>query len=116
MQAALDVVSSGLTCSMNLGACDVYPKTSGKDKAAEFIMHRLGADPEHCRLLCDDHNDLRAPPVDGLSVFCHVTLCNLTIEVVAAIAALLCRCKRLGQVCVGSFERAAGAWRVLPGR
>ncbi len=58
VQAALDEVSPYLTTSMNLGHADVYPATSGKAHAAQFLMRRLGAQPAHCRLLMDDHNDI----------------------------------------------------------
>lgn len=50
-QAALQETSSYLTCSWNLGMADVYPSTSGKAAAAQFLMRRLGAQPAHCRLL-----------------------------------------------------------------
>lgn len=30
----------------------------GVMQAAEFLMRRMAAQPAHCRLLCDDDNDL----------------------------------------------------------
>ena len=56
MQATLSETTPYLQCSWNLGMADVFPSTSGKAAAAQFLMGRLGAPPEHCRLL------VRAPP------------------------------------------------------
>lgn len=66
MQAALDEVSPYLTLSFNLGSADVYPATSGKAHAAQFLMRRLGAQPAHCRLLMDDHNDIALAGLSGV--------------------------------------------------
>jgi len=73
LQAQLEEYASGLTCSGNLGHMDVYPTTSGKDKAAEFLMRRMAAQPAHCRLLCDDDNDLKLAEVVG-----HVWVVSVT--------------------------------------
>lgn len=37
-------------------------ETSGKENAARHLMQRFDAAPHGCFLLCDDDNDLRAPP------------------------------------------------------
>jgi hypothetical protein len=51
LQATLSETTPYLQCSWNLGMADVFPATSGKAAAAQFLMHRLGAQPAHCRLL-----------------------------------------------------------------
>lgn len=73
VQEKLDQVSTGLTCNSNLGHVDVYPQSSGKDKAAEFLMRRMAAEPAHCRVLCDDDNDLKMAAAVG-----HVYVVSIT--------------------------------------
>lgn len=73
LQAVLQETTQYLTCSWNLGMADVYPTTSGKAAAAQFLMRRLGAQPAHCRLLCDDANDLGLAAVVG-----HVYVVGIT--------------------------------------
>jgi len=58
LEERLAELPAELTYSFNLGMADVYPKTSGKDKAAEYIMAKWGAPAADCALLCDDDNDL----------------------------------------------------------
>eukprot|EP00931_Biecheleriopsis_adriatica_P057870 TRINITY_DN34361_c0_g2_i1.p1 TRINITY_DN34361_c0_g2~~TRINITY_DN34361_c0_g2_i1.p1 ORF type:complete len:352 (-),score=73.40 TRINITY_DN34361_c0_g2_i1:21-1013(-) len=48
----------GLVCSFNLGSADFYPATSGKDKAAEYLMEKFGVSQEQCVSMGDDDNDI----------------------------------------------------------
>ncbi|KAL6759566.1 hypothetical protein V8C86DRAFT_1807886 [Haematococcus lacustris] len=47
-----------LACSWNLGAADFYPATSGKVRAAQYLMGRFRATPHSCTFMCDDDNDM----------------------------------------------------------
>ncbi|KAI8476919.1 MAG: hypothetical protein J3K34DRAFT_381927 [Monoraphidium minutum] len=55
LQAAL---GPELATACNLGSADVFPATSGKDKAALHLMQRWGVQPLDCVFMCDDDNDL----------------------------------------------------------
>lgn len=48
----------GLTSSFNLGSCDVYPTSTGKEGAARYLMRMWGVRASDCVFLCDDDNDL----------------------------------------------------------
>lgn len=54
------LASQSLTSSFNLGSCDVYPASTGKEGAANYLMHKWGVRAADCVLLCDDDNDLGA--------------------------------------------------------
>ena len=56
-----DVVKNlkpGLTSSTNIGLADFYPSTSGKEQAAQYIVHKFNSRLEEAFLLCDDDNDM----------------------------------------------------------
>jgi hydroxymethylpyrimidine pyrophosphatase-like HAD family hydrolase len=44
----------GLEYAVNLGALDVYPATSGKERAARYLMQRFGAEPQECSFMCGE--------------------------------------------------------------
>ena len=50
----------GLSVAENLGAIDCYPSTSGKLKAAQYLMSRFGGDVtgSDSLFMCDDDNDI----------------------------------------------------------
>ena len=52
------IVDAGLISTVNLGKADVYPATSGKARAAEYLAKYYGVPLSSCALLCDDDNDL----------------------------------------------------------
>lgn len=54
-----------LDCSFNLGAADFYPTTSGKERAAEYLIRRFDSQPERCVFMCDDDNDLKLAALVG---------------------------------------------------
>ncbi len=59
-QAELAALPASLATSWNLGKADVYPATSGKRCAGEYIRYRLNDHDTY--LLMDDDNDLGAIP------------------------------------------------------
>mmetsp|Transcript_32699 Transcript_32699/g.92759 ORF Transcript_32699/g.92759 Transcript_32699/m.92759 type:complete len:311 (-) Transcript_32699:136-1068(-) len=71
-----------LTYSYNLGMADIYPATSGKDKAAQFLMNLWGVPAKDCSLLCDDDNDLGIAAVVN-----KVYLPSISAETIKAAAA-----------------------------
>jgi len=56
---------SQLTSSFNLGSADFYPSTSGKDKAAQYLMSKFGFSKEESISMGDDDNDLALASVVG---------------------------------------------------
>ena len=48
----------GLTSSTNIGLADFYPSTSGKEKAAQYVVDKFGSRLEEAFLMCDDDNDM----------------------------------------------------------
>ena len=56
---------SQLTSSFNLGSADFYPSTSGKDKAAQYLMSKFGFSKEESISMGDDDNDLALARVVG---------------------------------------------------
>ena len=56
---------AGLASSFNLGSADFYPATSGKDKAAEYLMNKFGYEKESSVSMGDDDNDLALAKVVG---------------------------------------------------
>lgn len=53
----------GLTSSFNLGAADIYPATSGKEKAALQLLAHYNISPDKSFCMCDDDNDLKMAEV-----------------------------------------------------
>lgn len=51
-------VPTDLCYASNLGSLDFFPATSGKEKAAKYLMQQLGVSPTESVLMCDDDNDL----------------------------------------------------------
>ena len=54
-----------LASSFNLGMADIYPSSSGKDKAAEYLMQKFGFPKEDSISMGDDDNDLALARVVG---------------------------------------------------
>ncbi|KAJ9533439.1 hypothetical protein QJQ45_026474, partial [Haematococcus lacustris] len=46
-----------------VGAADFYPATSGKVRAAQYLMGRFRATPHSCTFMCDDDNDMELAAV-----------------------------------------------------
>lgn len=44
---------------------DFYPKASGKEGAAAYLMQKFGVPAGRCALLCDDDNDLELAAIVG---------------------------------------------------
>lgn len=51
-------IPPNLSTSQNLGAADIYPKTSGKRNAAQYIIDAWGVKFNECGFMCDDDNDV----------------------------------------------------------
>lgn len=49
---------SDISCSFNLGQADFYPSTSGKDKAAQYLMQKFSMTRSQSVSMGDDDNDL----------------------------------------------------------
>lgn len=47
-----------LSSSFNIGLADFYPSTSGKEKAAQYIVDHYESNLSEAFLLCDDDNDM----------------------------------------------------------
>ena len=47
-----------LACSFNLGMADIYPSSSGKENAGEYLMRKFGFTREDSISMGDDDNDL----------------------------------------------------------
>ena len=60
MRGVLSTLPPTLTFSYNLGAADVIPATSGKERAMRYLAARWGVPPDHSRCVCmgDDDNDV----------------------------------------------------------
>ncbi|KAK9813115.1 hypothetical protein WJX72_009286 [[Myrmecia] bisecta] len=58
LQTVLDNLPAGLASSRNLGAADVYPVSSGKEKVAMYLLEKFNASLETALFMCDDDNDL----------------------------------------------------------
>eukprot|EP00930_Biecheleria_cincta_P071922 TRINITY_DN59371_c0_g1_i1.p1 TRINITY_DN59371_c0_g1~~TRINITY_DN59371_c0_g1_i1.p1 ORF type:complete len:338 (+),score=57.83 TRINITY_DN59371_c0_g1_i1:69-1082(+) len=58
---------SEISCSFNLGQADFYPATSGKDKAAQYLMQKFSMTKLQSVSMGDDDNDL------GLAAVVHHT-------------------------------------------
>mmetsp|Transcript_114185 Transcript_114185/g.333823 ORF Transcript_114185/g.333823 Transcript_114185/m.333823 type:complete len:342 (-) Transcript_114185:133-1158(-) len=58
LQAITEGLPATLAASCNLGAADIYPATSGKDMAAQYLMRKFGVGPEATVSMGDDDNDL----------------------------------------------------------
>ena len=54
-----------LASSFNLGHADFYPCSSGKDKAAEYLMETFGFGRADCLSIGDDDNDLELAKLVG---------------------------------------------------
>lgn len=54
-----------LSSSFNLGMADIYPSSSGKDKAAEYLMTKFGFAREDSISMGDDDNDLALAQIVG---------------------------------------------------
>ena len=66
LRVVIDALPSNLACSFNLGSADFYPATSGKDKAAKYLMKALGHfDKDATVSMGDDDNDLALAKVVG---------------------------------------------------
>lgn len=52
VQRMLSALPSGLATAANLGAADVFPATSGKEKAATYLMQRLSVTSTDCAFMC----------------------------------------------------------------
>ena len=57
-KAMREALPEGVTCAQNLGKFDFFPSVSGKGKAAEYLLAKLGIDPADAVALFDDENDL----------------------------------------------------------
>lgn len=62
------LASRSLTSSFNLGSCDVYPASTGKEGAASYLMSKWGVRADDCFLLCDDDNDLGADVLSPMTL------------------------------------------------
>jgi len=58
LQAVTQNLPPTLASSFNLGVADIYPATSGKDLAAQYLMRKFGLDPQRSVSMGDDDNDL----------------------------------------------------------
>ena len=65
LRSIIEALPADLACSFNLGSADFYPATSGKDKAAEYLMNAWGFDKESTLSMGDDDNDLALAKVVG---------------------------------------------------
>ena len=65
LQHVIETLPPELACSFNLGSADFYPATSGKDKAAEYLMKAWGFDKDSAVSMGDDDNDLALAKVVG---------------------------------------------------
>ncbi|CAE7245764.1 unnamed protein product [Symbiodinium sp. CCMP2456] len=66
LRLVIDALPTSLACSFNLGSADFYPATSGKDKAAKYLMKALGQfDKDSTVSMGDDDNDLALAKVVG---------------------------------------------------
>ena len=66
LRLVIDALPTNLACSFNLGSADFYPATSGKDKAAKYLMKALGQfDKDSTVSMGDDDNDLALAKVVG---------------------------------------------------
>jgi 3-deoxy-D-manno-octulosonate 8-phosphate phosphatase KdsC-like HAD superfamily phosphatase len=65
LQAAVAARPACLATSTNLGIADFYPKASGKEGAAAYLMEKFGVPASRCALLCDDDNDLELAAIVG---------------------------------------------------
>lgn len=82
LQAVIASRPAALDCSFNLGAADFYPSTSGKDRAAQYLISRFSSHPSRAIFLCDDDNDLALAALVG-----KVFLPSVATASVAAAAA-----------------------------
>eukprot|EP00438_Fugacium_kawagutii_P021610 Skav212194 [mRNA] locus=scaffold754:597444:598430:- [translate_table: standard] len=58
LEKVVSSLPSQLASSFNLGMADIYPSSSGKDKAAEYLMAKFGFAREDSISMGDDDNDL----------------------------------------------------------
>ncbi|WIA36362.1 hypothetical protein OEZ86_007679 [Tetradesmus obliquus] len=65
LAAAVAARPACLASSTNLGVVDFYPKASGKEGAAAYLMQKFGVPAGRCALLCDDDNDLELAAIVG---------------------------------------------------
>ena len=79
LQNVIHSLRPELACSFNLGSADFYPATSGKDKAAEYLMKVWGFGSESTLSMGDDDNDLALAKLVG-----HTYIPGFTAESVRA--------------------------------
>lgn len=73
LQELMSQAPSQLKSSINLGAADFYPNTSGKVGAARHVAERFGTPLGSCGFLCDDDNDLELAAVVARAYLPSVT-------------------------------------------
>eukprot|EP00197_Chlamydomonas_leiostraca_P012292 CAMPEP_0202869656 /NCGR_PEP_ID=MMETSP1391-20130828/12575_1 /ASSEMBLY_ACC=CAM_ASM_000867 /TAXON_ID=1034604 /ORGANISM="Chlamydomonas leiostraca, Strain SAG 11-49" /LENGTH=268 /DNA_ID=CAMNT_0049549997 /DNA_START=62 /DNA_END=868 /DNA_ORIENTATION=- len=73
LEALAKEAPQGLDSSFNLGAADFYPDTSGKVRAARYLMARFQARAQDCVFLCDDDNDMELAAEVGRAYLPSVT-------------------------------------------
>lgn len=56
--AIAEALPANVECAQNLGKFDFFPKISGKGKAVEYLLDKLGIDKDDAVALFDDENDL----------------------------------------------------------
>jgi hypothetical protein len=94
-----------LSCTENLGVMDFYPAASGKEGAAQHLMHKWGVAPAATAFLCDDDNDLALAAVVGKAF----------LPSISAVSRLAMLGRRSGAglgVKLDGVQQGSSAWRL----
>ncbi|KAF6266171.1 hypothetical protein COO60DRAFT_1475933, partial [Scenedesmus sp. NREL 46B-D3] len=83
LQAAAAALPACLATSTNLGIADFYPRASGKEGAAAYLMRKFGVPASRCAVLCDDDNDLELAAIVGKAFLPSIGAPSVEAAVVA---------------------------------
>eukprot|EP00882_Tetradesmus_deserticola_P005608 GHRQ01005904.1.p1 GENE.GHRQ01005904.1~~GHRQ01005904.1.p1 ORF type:complete len:310 (+),score=119.36 GHRQ01005904.1:314-1243(+) len=83
LQAAAAAVPPCLATSTNLGSADFYPRSSGKEGAAAYLMGKFRLPASRCAVLCDDDNDLQLAELVGKAFLPSIAAPSVTAAVAA---------------------------------